>query len=486
MRVSELLRKVNYFADLDDRTLDLLQGQLQSVSFEPGQTICTEDEAADRMFIIEQGRIAVLKRGEDDAQVQIAVLEPGDVAGANSLFGQGRRSATLRALTSARAWALGHAAFQGLLDAHPALARPVLRSLSRQLDQGGALVAKLLSQDSDHRFKIVFFDSKPYVRAVFQSRNRYRYHFEFIEARLSVETAALATGSRVVCAFVNDNLDARVVDALYAAGVELIAMRCAGYNNVDLRACARHAMSVVRVPAYSPHAVAEHTVALMLTLNRRVHRAHNRVREANFSLDGLLGFDMHGKTAGVIGTGKIGRCLLDILAGFGCRLLAHDKYPDDGLARKLGVSYVTLERLFAESDIISLHAPLLPETRHLIDAAAIELMKPGVMLINTSRGALLDTQALIAGLKSGKIGYAGLDVYEEESEYFFEDYSDRVMTDDLLARLTTFNNVLVTSHQGFFTCEALGNIADTTLENIREFELGKRGSQLTNPVSCAD
>jgi D-lactate dehydrogenase len=359
----------------------------------------------------------------------------------------------------------------------------VLRSLSEQLNQGGALVAKLLSQDLDRRFRAIFFDSKPYTRAVFESRNRYNYHLQFVEARLSEQTAALATGCRAACAFVNDNLDALVVEALHAAGVEHVAMRCAGYNNVDLEACARHQITVTRVPAYSPHAVAEHTVALMLTLNRRVHRAHSRVREANFSLDGLVGFDMHGKTAGVVGTGKIGGCLLRILAGFGCRLLAHDKFPDAALAERVGAKYVPLQELFSESDIISLHAPLLPETRHLVDAAAIELMKPGVMLINTSRGALIDTRALIDGLKSGRIGYAGLDVYEEESEYFFEDYSDRVMTDDLLARLTTFNNVLVTSHQGFLTHEALGNIADTTLNNLREFELGRRGSELTYAVT---
>jgi D-lactate dehydrogenase len=263
----------------------------------------------------------------------------------------------------------------------------------------------------------------------------------------------------------------------------MIALRCAGFNNVDLAACERHGLSVTRVPAYSPYAVAEHAVALMMTLNRRLHRANNRVREGNFSLSGLVGFDMHAKTAGVIGTGKIGKCLIHILAGFGCRILAHDMYPDAQLVERSGVRYVPLDELLAESDVISLHAPLTRETRHMIGAEAIAKMKRGVMLINTSRGALIDTPALLEGLKSGQIGNAGLDVYEEESEYFFEDLSDRVITDDVLARLMTFNNVIVTSHQAFLTQEALNNIADITLENIREYELGKRGSALTNRVS---
>ena len=242
-------------------------------------------------------------------------------------------------------------------------------------------------------------------------------------------------------------------------------------------------MSVVRVPAYSPYAVAEHTVALMLTLNRKIHRAHNRVREGNFSLAGLVGFDMHDKTVGVVGVGRIGRCVLNILAGFGCTLLAHSRTPKQELVDELGVSFVEMDELLARSDVITLHTPLTPDTYHLIDGAAIAKMKPGVMLINTGRGALINTADLLDGLKSGQIGYAGLDVYEEESGYFFEDYSDRVMTDDVLARLTTFNNVVVTSHQAFLTEDALRNIADTTLGNIREYEEGKRFAELTHAVS---
>jgi D-lactate dehydrogenase len=332
------------------------------------------------------------------------------------------------------------------------------------------------------RTSVVFFDSKPYVESVFRERNRGRFELEFVEARLSPGTAPLAHHHRIVCAFVSDDLGGPVIEELAALGVELVALRSAGYNNVDLTACQARGITVVRVPAYSPHAVAEHTVALMLTLNRRIHRAHNRVREGNFSLDGLMGFDMYGKTAGVVGTGRIGKCVLRILQGFGCRLIAQDCHPDPDLA-STGVEYVSLDNLYARSDIISLHAPLLPETFHLINEHSIARMKPGMMLINTSRGALIDTRALVEGLKSGRVGYAGLDVYEEETEYFFEDYSDRVLTDDVLARLTTFGNVLITSHQGFFTREAVVNIADTTLDNIEQYVAGRRGSELGNRVT---
>jgi D-lactate dehydrogenase len=319
---------------------------------------------------------------------------------------------------------------------------------------------------------------------IFAKRNTYGYDLKFYDSRLSLDTVPLAAGFHAACVFVNDDLNAAVIEELQAMGVSLIALRCAGYNNVDLAACQKHGVSVVRVPAYSPYAVAEHAVALMLTLNRKIHRANNRVREGNFSLSGLVGFDMHDKTVGVVGVGRIGRCTLNILAGFGCRLLAHSRTPKQDLIDELGVRFVPMDELLSASDVITLHTPLTPQTYHLIDASAIAKMKPGVMLINTGRGALIDTTALLDGLKSGQIGYAGLDVYEEESGYFFEDYSDRVMTDDVLARLTTFNNVVVTSHQAFLTEDALQNIADTTLGNIHEYEQGKRFGELTHAVSA--
>ena len=267
-------------------------------------------------------------------------------------------------------------------------------------------------------------------------------------------------------------MNGAVIARLRSLGVRLIALRCAGYNNVGLAAAKKHGVTVVRVPAVSPYAVAEHTIALMLALNRKLHRAYNRVREGNFALDGLVGFDMHGKTVGVIGTGQIGTVVTQILTGFNCPTLAFDPFPN-AICRSLGVGYIELNELFAQSDIITLHCPLTPENKYMISDAAIARMKNGVMLINTSRGALLDTVAIIDGLKSGKIGYLGLDVYEEEEEIFFEDRSGLILSDDVFARLLTFPNVIITGHQAFFTREALENIAATTIENITLFEQGQ-------------
>jgi D-lactate dehydrogenase len=328
--------------------------------------------------------------------------------------------------------------------------------------------------------RLAFFDTKPYDRRFFEPRVPPGVAPSWFEAHLRLETAALAEGHRVVCAFVNDDLGAPVLEALASKGVELLALRCAGYNNVDVAAAARLGITVVRVPAYSPEAVAEHAVALLLTLVRKTHRAYNRVREGNFSLIGLMGFNLAGRTAGIVGLGKIGKALARILLGFGMHVLASDKYADPEWAQK--VDFVPLETLLARADVVSLHAPLDEGTHHLIDERRIALMKPGVVLINTSRGGLVSAPALISGLKSGRIGAAGLDVYEEESEYFFEDRSDRAVADDVLARLMTFPNVLITGHQGFFTEEALAHIAETTAANIGEFLSGRRGEALANVV----
>jgi D-lactate dehydrogenase len=336
--------------------------------------------------------------------------------------------------------------------------------------------------DDTGRLKVAMFDARSYDIRSFEQSNNGRFSIHPIEASLSRDTVHAAAGFMVACIFVNDCCDASVVEAFASLGVKLIALRCAGFNNVDLSACSKHDISVVRVPAYSPYAVAEHSVALMLTLNRKLHHAYARNRAGYFVLDGLTGFDMRGKTVGVVGTGKIGQCLVDILLGFGCHVLAFDKFPNQELAAREGVSYVELNQLLSQSDIISLHVPLFADTHHLIDASAIEQMKRRVMIVNTSRGGLIDTRALIEGLKSGKIGSAGLDVYEEEAGIFFHNMSDKVLTDDVLARLMTFNNVVVTSHQAYLTDEALANIADTTLANIEEFAGGKRGHELTNLV----
>lgn len=338
--------------------------------------------------------------------------------------------------------------------------------------------------DEQDRFKIAFFDAKSYDRESFVAHNQdQRFAFHFIKPSLNENTLHAASGHKAICIFVNDRCDAQVVAGLAALGVELIALRCAGYNNVDLEACRAHGISVVRVPAYSPHAVAEHTVALMLMLNRHLHLAYMRNRAGSFVLEGLTGFDMRGKTVGVIGTGKIGVCVIDILLGFGCRVLAFDKFPNAEVEANPRVDYVSMEQLLEEADMVTLHVPLFDETYHLINDKAIARMKSGVMLINTSRGGLVDTRALIDGLKSGKIGSAGLDVYEEEAGIFFHDMSGTVLTDDVLARLMTFNNVVITSHQAFLTNEALSNIAETTLLNVSEFLDGRRGDALTNSVS---
>ena len=318
-------------------------------------------------------------------------------------------------------------------------------------------------------YTIAFFGTKPYDESSFNDKNKeFGFEIRYYKGHLNKNNVLLTQGVDAVCIFVNDTADAAVIDAMVDNGVKLLALRCAGFNNVDLKA-AKGKLPVVRVPAYSPYAVAEYSLALMLSLNRKIHRAYWRTRDGNFSLNGLMGFDMHGKTIGIIGTGKIARILIRLLKGFGMRILAYDLYPDMKFAGEEGISYVSLDELYRESDIISLHCPLTDQTKYMIDKDSIDKMKEGVMIINTGRGQLINTNDLIEGLKEKKIAAAGLDVYEEEGEYFYEDKSDKIIDDDVLARLLSFNNVIVTSHQAFFTKEALHNIAETTLQNIEDF-----------------
>jgi len=341
-----------------------------------------------------------------------------------------------------------------------------------------------MKQAHDAMVRIAVFDTRRYDRDGFEHANEsFGYELVFFEPRLTAQTATLGAGFDVICSFVNDRVDRAALDVLRAGHVRLLALRSAGYNHVDLAAAAALGIPVVRVPEYSPHAVAEHAVALVLTLNRKIHRAHVRVREGNFSLEGLVGFDLHGKTVGICGTGKIGSVAARIFAGFGCKIVAHDIQPSEVLVREVGVRYVTLPELYREADVLSLHTPLTPATHHQIDAAAFSQMKRGVLLVNTGRGAVIDSRALIAALKTGQLGGAALDVYEEEEGVFFEDLSDRVLQDDVLARLLTFPNVLITAHQGFLTREALDNIAMTTLDNVRAFE---RGGPLRNEVRASE
>ncbi|MBP1543376.1 MAG: 2-hydroxyacid dehydrogenase [Oscillospiraceae bacterium] len=317
--------------------------------------------------------------------------------------------------------------------------------------------------------KIAFFDTKPYDRPSFEKYGeQHGVRFKFFETKLNEDTADLAQGYDGVCVFVNDTVNAAVIDRLYEMGVRIVALRCAGFNNVDMK----HAfgkLHVLRVPAYSPYAVAEHAMALLLTSIRRIHKAYIRTKDFNFSLSGLTGFDLHGKTVGVIGTGRIGRAFIDICLGFGMKVLAYDKFPAQDLVNGGRVEYVPLEKLFSDSDIISLHCPLTEDTHHVISAESLQKCRRGVVIINTSRGALVDAEALLQGIKSRHVGAACLDVYEEESDFFFEDYSGHIMEDDTLARLISMPNVIVTSHQAFLTEEALLNIAETTVTNIREF-----------------
>jgi D-lactate dehydrogenase len=316
--------------------------------------------------------------------------------------------------------------------------------------------------------KIAFFSTQPYDKEYFERYNT-EHEIIFFEARLNEQTVNLAKGCNAVCAFVNDQLNAAVLNALKEIGIKIIALRCAGFNNVDIVAAKEKNIAVVRVPAYSPHAVAEHALALIMTLNRKTHKAYNRVREGNFSLDRLTGFDLYGKTVGVIGTGKIGQCFARIMQGMGCKVVAFDIIVSKEL-EATGIKYLTLQEVLQQSDILSLHCPLTEQTKHLISNDTLSIMKIGAMLINTSRGSLVDTKAVISALKNGKLGYLGLDVYEQEEKLFFHDLNESVITDDVLVRLLGFPNVLITSHQGFLTDEALTQIAIVTLQNITDFE----------------
>jgi D-lactate dehydrogenase len=328
--------------------------------------------------------------------------------------------------------------------------------------------------------RIAIFDSKRYDRAALNQANKdFSHKLEFFEDRLNRTTVPLAAGFDAVCPFVNDRVDAATIEELARLGVKLITLRSAGFNSVDVNAAAKHGIKVMRVPAYSPEGVAEHVFALLLTLVRRTHRAYTRVRDGNFSLDGLVGFNLHGRTFGVVGAGKIGIATLRIAKGFGMKLIAYDRTPNNPYVTELGGENVSLEELMARADIISLHTPLTPETHHMINAEALFSMKRGAVIINTSRGGLIDTEALLVALKSGQVGGVGLDVYEREEGVFFEDLSFAALQDDLLARLTTFPNVVITSHQGFLTEEALANIAHTVLANATTFE---RGEALDNEV----
>lgn len=321
--------------------------------------------------------------------------------------------------------------------------------------------------------KIAVFSTRPYDREFMSAANAKAAHrLCFFDAALGLETCALAAGHEAVCIFVNDTADVGVLEALAAGGTRLVALRCSGFNNIDLKAAARLGLKVVRVVAYSPYSVAEHAVALLLTVNRKIHRAYNRTRDSNFELDGLMGFDLHGKTVAVVGTGRIGRVFSKIMCGFGCEVLGHDKYPSAEFA-VLGARYADLAEICAKADIISLHCPLTPETHHIVNADMLSRLKRGALLINTSRGGLVETEAVVEALKSGQLGGLALDVYEQEADLFYRDWSSTVVSDDVFERLLSFPNVIVTGHQAFFTREAITTICQTTIDSLSEFAAGR-------------
>jgi len=509
MDTAKLLSQVDLFGHLKPETFAAVLRAAQRRDLVTGEILFREGERGEFLFVVAEGALDAFTHraesgaarsegahssptpstraaqppgeGHEDACL-LRRLGVGDVGGLTSIILKQPRSATLVAACPSVLLVLAERAVEQLLEEHPDFSRSLIAVLSAKVRGKTRALTSLIRPMDRGLFRVAFYDTKAYDQASFQAALGDDVHIDWLSPRLDERTVELAAGHHAVCAFVNDDLSRATLVRLKQLGVGLVALRCAGFNNVDLPAAAECGITVLRVPAYSPEAVAEHAVALLLTLSRKTHRAYNRVHEGNFSLVGLVGNDLHGRTAGLIGLGQIGKRCAAILRGFGMRVLAYDSAPDRAFAAEQRVELVDLETLVRASDVISLHAPLLPSTRHLIDAERVGQMKQGVTLINTSRGGLVDTRALLEGLKSGQVGAAGLDVYEEESEYFFEDHSSTVISDDLLARLLTFNNVLVTSHQGFLTHDALSAIASTTLANIRCFARGQAPSALPNRV----
>lgn len=467
MPQSQDLSRFAVFAHLRPATMEAVLAAIEERRIEAGATLFCEGEASDGLYLLVAGDLTASRRSAGGKERAVRHLGPGELTGITGMFIDKPHAATLRADSDCHLLFLPTKSAHRLVQEHGDLGASLIRALSLRYRKDTA------APEDDGRPLVAVYDTKPYDRESLERHCPAGIALRFIEARLDANTARLAEGCRATVAFVNDHIDAVAIGQLHRAGVGLLAMRCAGYNNVDLEAARAVGMAVTRVPAYSPHAVAEHAMALLLTLNRKTHRAWARVREGDFQLTGLVGFDLHGKTMAVLGTGAIGRCLVHIARGFGMEVVGWDIHPDGDFAAATNLRYLSLDDCLKAADVVSLHAPLTPDTHHLIDAKAIRRMGAHAILINTSRGGLVDTEALIAALTEGRLAGAGLDVYEEEADYFFEDHRDRPLRDETLSRLISLPNSLVTSHQAFLTREALDNIASTTFASITAHVAGE-------------
>ncbi|KAJ3119684.1 hypothetical protein HK098_005230 [Nowakowskiella sp. JEL0407] len=499
---TQLLLSIPFFKDLEESSLKSIAGTMTVINFEKGHVIIKEGELSEELYLISEGEADVRKSDKAHSHdIRLLTLRRGDFIGLGTLLEKTPHSATVTASSLISGYKITFEAFNQLLTTLPGVGVLLAKYLTKELRVFRMRLAsayELTNQEDPEGFsviKMVVYDFKMYEKKYFDAAisqineeikdEKIKIVAKFFEVKLNIDTVPLSQGAKIACIFVNDNADAAVIEKFHELGVSMIALRCAGFNNVDLQKCQELKISVARVPAYSPYAVAEHCVALLMTLNRKIHQAYNRVKTGNFSLGSLVGIDVHGRTVGVIGTGKIGACFVRIMKGFGANVLCYDVYRNAEVEKMANVKYTdTVEELLKSSEIVSIHVPLTAENKHMICKDTIAMMPKGSIIINTSRGALINTTDLIAALKSGHVGGAGLDVYEGESEYFFEDKSAEVIKDDTLARLMMFNNVIVTSHQAFLTGEALSAIANVTLANVKEFTSGKKVmKELTNSVN---
>lgn len=490
--IVQLLSANAVFQSLPLEFLSSLANEFEAVTLQHGESLVTEGQIHDLFGFVVEGKLHSVKCGKEARS-----LGSGQSFGLHHLFSEKLSSSTYVALKEpCSLYILRRKKFMAMIQNHPDISLHLMSALANMINEATPSNMDLddvsanssmdaLSMQVKKNLKVRLFDVKPYQVEGFVEQNKhFNFELEFIKDKLSADTVHLAYGSDVVCVFVHDHIDEKVAKALKDNGVGLVAFRCAGFDACDVKACDINELSVVRVPGYSPNAIAEHACALMLALNRKIVIANAKVHSGDFSLDGLVGFDMKGKVVGVIGTGKIGACLVHIMLGFGCRVICYDLYENPSLVANPLVRYVSLDELLSTSDIISIHAPLLEKTFHMINADALAKMKRGVMIINTSRGPLVDTNALIEALKSGQVSSCGLDVVEGENDYFYENKSNEIMTNDNIARLLAFSgHVIITAHQAYLTQEALREIAYVTLNNIKEFQSGKRMKALTNSVN---